>query len=68
MNHQNIITYKENKEEESKTNTLENYVEINKNIQEDGKDFNNDEINNYKKNDSSDGSNNDSNLKDKEII
>ena len=67
MNLQNIITYKENKEEESKTNTLENYLENNKNIQEDEKDFNNDEINNYKKNDSSDGSNNDSNMKDKEI-
>ena len=67
MNLQNIITYKENKEEESKTNTLENYLENNKNIQEDEKDFNNDEINNYKKNDPSDGSNNDSNMKDKEI-
>ena len=67
MNLQNIITYKENKEEESKTNTLENYMENNKNIQEDEKDFNNDEINNYKKNDSSDGSNNDSNINDKEI-
>ena len=67
MNLQNIITYKENKEEESKTNTLENYIENNKNIQEDEKDFNNDEINNYKKNDPSDGSNNDSNMKDKEI-
>ena len=67
MNLQNIITYKENKEEESKTNTLENYMENNKNIQEDEKDFNNDEINNYKKNDPSDGSNNDSNIKDKEI-
>ena len=30
MNLQNIITYKENKEEESKTNTLENYIENNK--------------------------------------
>ena len=67
MNLQNIITYKESKEEESKTNTLENYLENNKNIQEDEKDFNNDEINNYKKNDPSDGSNNDSNMKDKEI-
>ena len=67
MNLQNIITYKENKEEESKTNTLENYLENNKNIQEDEKDFNNDEINNYKKNDPSYGSNNDSNMKDKEI-
>ena len=67
MNLQNIITYKENKEEESKTNTLENYIDNNKNIQEDEKDFNNDEINNYKKNDPSDGSNNDSNMKDKEI-
>ena len=67
MNLQNIITYRENKEEESKTNTLENYIENNKNIQEDEKDFNNDEINNYKKNDPSDGSNNDSNMKDKEI-
>ena len=68
MNLQNIITYRENKEEKSKTSTLENYVDNNKNIQEEEKDFNNDEINNYKKNDSSDGSNNDSNMKDKEII
>ena len=67
MNLQNIITCEENKEEESKTNTLENYMDNNKNIQEDEKDFNNDEINNYKKNDSSDGSNNDLNMKDKEI-
>ena len=67
MNLQNIITYRENKEEESKTNTIENYVNNNKNIQEDEKDFNNDEINNYKDNDSSHDSNNDSNMKDKEI-
>ena len=49
MKLQNIITFEENKEEESKTNTLENYVDNNKNIQEEEKDFNNDEINNYKK-------------------
>ena len=67
MNLQNIITYRENKEEESKTNTLENYMDNNKNIQENEKDFNNDEINNYKKDDSSYGSNNDSDMKDKEI-
>ena len=67
MNLQNIITYRENKEEESKTNTIENYVNNNKNIQEDEKDFNNDEINNYKDNDSSHDSNNDLNMKDKEI-
>ena len=68
MNLQNIISNRENNEEESKTNTLENYMDNNiNNIQKDEKDINNlnDEMNNNNKNDSNHDSNNDSNMIEK---
>lgn len=67
-----MITYQKDKEEEeSKTNTIENYMENNiNNIQKDEKDYkniNNETNNNKDKNDSSHYSNNDLNLTEKEI-
>ena len=71
MNLQNIITYREDKEEESKSNTLENYVN-NKDNYKTGRDsynLNNNEIinENNNKNNSIHYSNSNSNINEKEI-
>ena len=67
MNLQNIITYREDKEEESKTNTIENYINnnINNNI-EDEKYLDND-INNENRKDLSNDINNESNEIEKNL-
>ena len=71
MNLQNIITYREDKEEESKSNTLENYVNNKDNykIGRDSYNLNNNEIinENNNKNNSIHYSNSNSNLNEKEI-
>ena len=67
MNLQNIITSREDQEEPSNTNTLENYINNNKTKKnyEEEKDLNK-EINNENKNDSINYSNNVSNMIEKE--
>ena len=71
MNLQNIITYREDKEEESKSNTLENYVNNKDNykIGRDSYNLNNNEIinENNNKNNSIHYSNSNSNINEKEI-
>ena len=67
MNLQNIIISRENQEEQSNTNTLENYINNNKTKKNyDGEKSLNKEINNVNKNDSINYSNNVSNIIEKE--